>query len=99
MTFVGRGGLGLRGLSRNLVCVVIAYDYHGNYYASVLEKTGNPGSSLVIHDGDHSHHELIGLLGLKEKVIRTSEKDPKKRKLMKTIDSACGLLKFEVAKH
>jgi len=29
----------------------------------------------------------------------TSEKDPKKRKLMKTIDSACGLLKFEVAKH
>jgi hypothetical protein len=55
--------------------------------------------SRASHDGDHFHHELIGLLGLKEKVIRTSEKDPKKRRLMKAIDSACGLLKFEVAKH
>jgi len=47
MTFVGRGGLRLRGLSRNLVCVVIAYDCHGNYYASVLGKPGNPGSSEI----------------------------------------------------
>lgn len=102
-----------RGLSRNLVCVLVAYDTRHNYYCKVMEKRGTPDSaeiyeslrshiktgSNVIHDGAASHRLLIESLRLKETVLKSTDGKMESRRQMEPIDSVCALLKFEVAKH
>lgn len=102
-----------RGLSCDLVCVLIAYDIHGHYYCHVLDKPGKPNAdgilgalkdniargSLLIHDGEKSHNALVSQLELRQEVVKTSDQNPDRRKLIQTIDNACALAKFEVYKH
>lgn len=102
-----------RGLSGNLVCVLVAYDIHHSYYCKVMDKRGNPGAeeiygslherirpgSTIIHDGARSHRLLIESLRLKEKVVKSTSTDKKEREQMEPIDNVCSLLKFEVGKH
>lgn len=102
-----------RGLSSDLICVVIAYDVHGHYLCRVLDKPGKPNStgilmalkdniepgSLLVHDGEKAHRLLIDRLRLKEEMVKSSDSDPERRKLIQTIDNACALAKFEVYKH
>lgn len=106
-------GKSLRGLSCNLVCVLVGYDIHGHYYCHVMEKRGSPNSeelygslrdhirygSKIIHDGSSEHRLLIERLGLDETVVKSKETDRQKKELIEPIDNMCALLKFEVRKH
>lgn len=82
---VTKGGKGLRGISRNQVCIGVATD--GESHLIVVEGTGKPGKartlkafaghiepgSELVHDGDNSHSLLVEKLGLSSKVCPTSE--------------------------
>lgn len=113
MVYVKDDGTFLRGLSRNLICFIVAYDKYGHYYCSKAEKTGKIDSnailaalkdricagSEIIHDGEHAHHALIEKLKLRETIVKTSDTDKTKRMEIETIDNVCALLKFEAYKH
>lgn len=113
LIFEKSDGKQLKGLSRNLVCVVVAYDVHKHYYCHVMEKRGKISSddfynimkdrirpgSVLIHDGEHAHRTIVEKLNLKETVVKSDDTDPAKRRQMETIDSVCSLLKFETYKH
>ncbi|MDY6034216.1 MAG: hypothetical protein SPI63_01290 [Bulleidia sp.] len=76
-----KNGKKLRGISRNRICVAAGFDDHGHILLinektskpsnkSTLEAYGNhikPGAHLI-HDSEHSHHELIKKLNLTDEV-------------------------------
>ena len=113
MIHVHPDGKSLRGISRNLVCVLVGYDIHGRYFCHVMSKRGNPDSneiysvlkgkirpgSAIIHDGTKDHQYLIDSLKLKETVVKSTDSDKSRRDLMLPIDNVCALLKFEAQKH
>lgn len=113
LIFVKNDGNLPRGLSGNLICVIVAYDKKRHYYCHVVGKRGKISSedfcsamkdrirpgSLLIHDGEHAHKALVNMLSLKEEVIRSDDMNPERRGQMEPIDSVCALLKFETYKH
>lgn len=78
-------GQKLRGISRNKYCIATAYD--GKNTICILCGKGKPSGSrikkvflshimpgsLLIHDGENSHTELIESLGLKSEIHTTAE--------------------------
>ena len=78
-------GKGMRGLSRNKMCIGCAWD--GSNLVCIMEGYGKPSKkhtwesfsshikegSKLIHDGDNSHSILVDNLGLSEEVHTTKE--------------------------
>lgn len=95
-----------RGLSKNLICIVVAIDIHKNTYAVVcghgkptntriyhaLKAHIVPGSVLV-HDGEKAHHLLIEKLHLHSESYIANEKDKNYLENMALINNMCSWLK------
>lgn len=78
-------GKGMRGLSRNKICIGCAWD--GNNLVCIMEGFGKPSKkhtwesfsshikegSRLIHDGDNSHSILVKGLNLSEEIHTTKE--------------------------
>lgn len=96
----------LRGLSRSKICIVVAIDSYKNMVA-IVSGHGKPSSKMItsalgshitpnatiIHDGDHSHYQLIKKLKLKEEVYKANNKDEYYLKNMALINNMCAWLK------
>lgn len=86
-------GKKLRGISRNKIGVVVAFDNHGNYLL-IVENTSKPSDastwkalgshikkgSHLIHDGEKSHGVLIRKLGLTSEVYPSDVTNKRKDK-------------------
>ena len=95
-----------RGLSKTKICIVVAIDVYKNMVA-IISGHGKPSSkricdalenhiikgSIIIHDGDHSHYELIEKLNCKEEVYKANSKDSYYLENMALINNMCGWLK------
>ena len=100
-----------RGLSKNMICIVVAIDVYKNMVAIICGH-GKPSSkrieeallshirsgSLVIHDGERAHRSLIKKLGSLDEVYIADTKDKTYIENMKLINSACGWLKRYIYK-
>ena len=95
-----------RGLSRDLICIVVAIDCYKNIYAvicghgkpsksriyKVLKDHIEPGAELV-HDGDNSHTKLVDELHLKSEVYIADTKSTVYLEHMALINNLCSWLK------
>ena len=95
-----------RGLSKNLICIVVAIDIHKNTYAIVCGH-GKPSAtriykalkdhivkgSTVVHDGEKAHNMLIEKLGLVSEVYKADPKDRNYLENMALINNMCSWLK------
>lgn len=94
-----------RGLSKDLICIVVAIDTNGNAYAvtcghgkpsatriyKALKDHIDPGCTIV-HDGEKAHNYLINKLNCKsEKHI--ADNSPEYLKEMALINNMCAWLK------
>lgn len=94
-----------RGLSKDLICIVVAIDTNGNAYAVIcghgkpsatriykaMKDHIKPGSTIV-HDGERAHNYLIQRLRCKnEKYI--ADNSPEYLKEMALINNMCAWLK------
>ncbi len=103
-----------RGLSRNKYCIGVGCDNHHHYYA-MLEgkaKTSTPKTiktfsshikkeSILNHDSEHSHKNLVQLLELKSNVYETKEtkKLDDKNNPMNRINHMCSALRKFLDSH
>ena len=95
-----------RGLSKNLICIVVAIDIHKNTYA-VICGHGKPSAtriykalkdhivkgSTVVHDGEKAHNMLIEKLELVSEVYVADIKDKNYLENMALINNMCSWLK------
>ena len=95
-----------RGLSRNLICIVVAIDIHKNTYA-VICGHGKPSAtriykalkdhivkgSTIVHDGEKAHNMLIEKLELVGEVYIADTKDKNYLENMALINNMCSWLK------
>lgn len=96
----------LRGLSKSKICIVVAIDQSKNMIA-IISGHGKPSSkrivdalkphikenSTIVHDGDHSHYELIKQLNCKEEIYKAIKTDDEYLEKMKLINNMCSWLK------
>lgn len=99
-------GKHLRGLSKSKICIVVGIDQSKNMVA-VISGHGKPSSkrivdalkshikegSTIVHDGDHSHYELISLLNCKEEFYKAIKTDSEYLEKMKLVNNMCSWLK------
>ena len=92
-----------RGLSRNLICIVVAIDIHKNTYAG----HGKPSAtriykalkdhivkgSTIVHDGEKAHNMLIEKLELVGEAYIADTKDKNYLENMALINNMCSWLK------
>lgn len=95
-----------RGLSRNLICIVVAIDVHKNTYA-VICGHGKPSAtriykalkdhivkgSTIVHDGEKAHNMLIEKLELVSEAYKADTKDKNYLENMALINNMCSWLK------
>ena len=95
-----------RGLSRNLICIVVAIDIHKNTYA-VICGHGKPSAtriykalkdhivkgSTIVHDGEKAHNMLIEKLELVSEAYIADTKDKNYLENMALINNMCSWLK------
>ena len=95
-----------RGLSRNLICIVVAIDIHKNTYA-VICGHGKPSAtriykalkdhivkgSTIVHDGEKAHNMLIEKLELISEAYKADTKDKNYLENMALINNMCSWLK------
>lgn len=95
-----------RGLSKNLICIVVAIDVHKNTYA-VICGHGKPSGtriykalkdhiasgSVLVHDGEKAHNLLIEKLNLKSESYIANTKDKNYLENMALINNMCSWLK------
>ena len=95
-----------RGLSKNLICIVVAIDIHKNTYA-VICGHGKPSATriykalkdhivkgtTVVHDGEKAHNMLIEKLELVSEVYVADIKDKNYLENMALINNMCSWLK------
>ena len=95
-----------RGLSRNLICIVVAIDIHKNTYA-VICGHGKPSAtriykalkdhivkgSTIVHDGEKAHNMLIEKLELVGEAYIADTKDKNYLENMALINNLCYWLK------
>ncbi|MBQ9328638.1 MAG: IS1595 family transposase [Solobacterium sp.] len=95
-----------RGLSSNLICIVVAIDIHKNTYA-VICGHGKPSAtriykalkdhivegSTLVHDGEKAHNMLIEKLDLTSEVYIANAKDKNYLQNMALINNMCSWLK------
>ena len=95
-----------RGLSRNLICIVVAIDIHKNTYA-VICGHGKPSAtriykalkdhivkgSTIVHDGEKAHNMLIEKLELISEAYIADTKDKNYLENMALINNMCSWLK------
>ena len=95
-----------RGLSRNLICIVVAIDIHKNTYA-VICGHGKPSAtriykalkdhivkgSTIVHDGEKAHNMLIEKLELVGEAYIADTKDKNYLENMALINNMCSWLK------
>lgn len=95
-----------RGLSKNLLCIVVAIDIFENTYA-VICGHGKPTKkriydalkdhieqdSLLIHDGEKAHSELIEKLNLRSEVYKADSKSKEYLEHMALINNLCSWIK------
>lgn len=95
-----------RGLSKQKICIVVAIDCYKNIYASVcghgkptkariyktLKNHIQPGS-VVIHDGDNAHSQLIEKLNLESQVYIADTKSTTYKEKMAMINNLCSWIK------
>ena len=81
-----KDGKKLRGISRNKIGVIVAFDDNDNYLLictntskpsdtstlKVLENHIEQGSHLI-HDGEHSHNILVEKLALTQEIYKTED--------------------------
>ena len=96
----------LRGLSKSKICIVVAIDTYKNMVA-IISGHGKPSSkriikalkthikqgSNIIHDGDHSHQQLIDELNCTDEIYKANNKDDYYLENMKLINNMCAWLK------
>ena len=96
----------LRGLSKSKICIVVAIDQYQNMVA-IISGHGKPSSkriikalkshikqgSNIIHDGDHSHQQLIDELNSTDEIYKANIKDEEYIKNMALINNMCSWLK------
>ena len=94
-----------RGLSKDQICIVVAIDVHKNMIAIQCgngNPTGNriegallnhikPGS-VIVHDGNAAHNQLIAKAGCTSEVYKADTDDPKYIEQMQLINNMCGWL-------
>ena len=99
-------GKHLRGLSKSKICIVVAIDNNKNMIA-IISGHGKPSSkrilktlkshikngSNIIHDGDHSHYQLIKELDCTEEFYKANTKDELYLEKMSLINNMCSWLK------
>ena len=99
-------GKHLRGLSKSKICIVVAIDSNKNMIATIsghakpsskrilkaLKSHIREGSN-IIHDGDHSHYELIKELNCTEEYYKANAKDELYLEKMSLINNMCSWLK------
>lgn len=106
-------GKGMRGLSRNKICIGCAWD--GNNLVCIMEGFGKPSKkhtwesfsshikegSKLVHDGDNSHSVLVKRLNLSEEVHTTKETKGLKDKdnPMNPINTQHAMLKKFLRSH
>lgn len=106
-------GKGMRGLSRNKICIGCAWD--GNNLICIMEGFGKPSKkhtwesfsshikegSKLVHDGDNSHSVLVKRLNLSEDVHTTKETKGLKDKdnPMNPINTQHAMLKKFLRSH
>ena len=95
-----------RGLSKNLICIVVAIDIHKNTYA-VICGHGKPSAtriykalkdhivkgSTIVHDGEKAHNMLIEKLELVSEAYTADTKDKNYLENMALINNMCSWLK------
>ena len=95
-----------RGLSKNLICIVLAIDIHKNTYA-VICGHGKPSAtriykalkdhivkgSTIVHDGEKAHNMLIEKLELVSEAYIADTKDKNYLENMALINNMCSWLK------
>lgn len=95
-----------RGLSKDLICIVVAIDIHKNTYA-VICGHGKPSGtriykalkdhivpgSTVVHDGEKAHNMLIEKLNLTSEAYIADTKDKNYLENMALINNMCSWLK------
>lgn len=95
-----------RGLSKNLICIVVAIDIHKNTYA-VICGHGKPSAtriykalkdhivkgSTIVHDGEKAHNMLIEKLELVSEAYKADTKDKNYLENMALINNMCSWLK------
>ncbi len=95
-----------RGLSSNLICIVVAIDIHKNTYA-VICGHGKPSAtriykalkdhivegSTLVHDGEKAHNMLIEKLDLTSEVYIANAKDKNYLQNMALINNMCSWVK------
>lgn len=95
-----------RGLSKNLICIVVAIDVHKNTYA-VICGHGKPSAtriykalkdhivkgSTIVHDGEKAHNMLIEKLELISEAYKADTKDKNYLENMALINNMCSWLK------
>ena len=95
-----------RGLSSNLICIVVAIDIHKNTYA-VICGHGKPSAtrmykalrdhiikgSTLVHDGEKAHNLLIEKLNLVSEVYLADTRDKNYLENMALVNNMCSWLK------
>ena len=95
-----------RGLSKDLICIVVAIDIHKNTYAMICGH-GKPSAtriykalkdhiipgSVVIHDGEKAHNLLIEKLSLKSEAYKADKNSRVYLENMALINNMCSWLK------
>ena len=95
-----------RGLSKNLICIVVAIDIHKNTYA-VICGHGKPSAtriynalkdhiiegSTIVHDDEKAHNMLIEKLGLVSEAYKADTKNKNYLENMALINNMCSWLK------
>lgn len=95
-----------RGLSKNLICIVVAIDIHKNTYAVVCGHGKHTNTkiyhalkdhivpeSVLVHDGEKAHNLLIEKLHLHSESYIANEKDKNYLENMALINNVCSWLK------
>lgn len=95
-----------RGLSHRKICIVVAIDTHKNMVA-IISGHGKPSSkriikalhshiqkgSTIVHDGDHSHYQLIEELNCDSVIYKSTDKSKEAQTNMSMINNMCGWVK------
>ena len=95
-----------RGLSKDLICIVVAIDVHKNAYACICGH-GKPSASriykalknhivrgsTIVHDGEKAHNQLIEKLNLKSEVYKADKNSKEYLKNMALINNMCSWIK------
>lgn len=101
-----------RGLSNNLLCIVVAIDAFENIYATICGH-GKPTKkriydalkdhieedSLVIHDGERAHSYLIEKLNLRSQVYKADVKSKEYLEQMAPINNMCSWIKRYIYRY